>query len=148
PLAVSRSPVGHELFAARNRDALSRVLLRYIRGRRWFAGKARTVANVTIRGVVALPANTGWLTFVAIDYADGEPETYLLPLAITQGRRADEQSRPATLIARLPAGGLLYEPAGDDAFAQALLETIVRCRQLRSDFGTVTGVPARALKEL
>ncbi len=138
----------HDLFATRNRDALARALLRYVLSRRWFAGKARTVTGLTVRGAVALPKSAGLLTFVSIDYADGEPETYLLPLGITHARRGDEQTRMATLIARLPDGGLLYEPVADDAFAQALLDAIVRRRQLKGDFGTVSGVPSRTLKEL
>jgi maltose alpha-D-glucosyltransferase/alpha-amylase len=139
-----------ELLANRHRDALSRALLLYVQTRRWFAGKARTVESLSVRDAVALPKNAGWLAFVIIDYADGEPETYLLPLAITHARRADEQAsaRTSSVIARLPEGGLLYEPAGDDAFAQAVLDAIVRRQQLKAGRGVVAGVPSRALKEL
>jgi maltose alpha-D-glucosyltransferase/alpha-amylase len=142
---------GDDLFAPRQRDALARALLRYVRGRRWFAGKARTVSNISVRDAVALPKEAGWLAFVTVEYADGEPETYLLPLAIAQARRAaDEQtsSKLTTLIARLHDGALLYEAVIDDTFAAALLDVIAKKRQLKAGHGLVAGAPARALREL
>jgi maltose alpha-D-glucosyltransferase/alpha-amylase len=123
--------IGQDVFGHRNRDALSRALSRYIRTRRWFAGKARTISSVSVRDVLLLSKSAGWLAFITVDYADGEPEVYLLPLGITHARRADEQSKLATLIARMPDGGLLYEPVTDDAFAQTLLERILRPKQLK-----------------
>src|SRR5262249_4602676 len=73
-----------ELFADRHRDALARAITRYVRSRRWFAGKARMITNLSIRDAVALPRDAGHLTLVDIEYADGAPDTYLLPLAMAQ----------------------------------------------------------------
>src|SRR5205807_4393090 len=97
-----------EVFSDRNRSALGGVLETYVRSRRWFSGKARTITSLQVTEVVELPDDAGQLTFLRIDYADGEPETYLLPLAILQARRAHEQdARIPTLIARLRDGYLL-----------------------------------------
>jgi maltose alpha-D-glucosyltransferase/alpha-amylase len=139
-----------EVLAGRQRDALSRALLRYVRGRRWFGGKARTVSGLFVNDVVTLPHDAGVLTIVEIDFTDGEPQRYLLPLAVAQARRAEEQdgARAATLIARLRDGALLYEPVVDEPFAYALLGTIERRRQLKGKNGVVHGTPARALREL
>ncbi|HEX9161010.1 MAG TPA: maltose alpha-D-glucosyltransferase [Thermoanaerobaculia bacterium] len=138
-----------EIFADRNRDALNRAILRYICGRRWFGGKARTVSSLSIRELVALPKHSAYLTMVDVEYTEGEPQTYLLPLGITQARRSDEEAaKLTTLIARLREGCLLYEPVIDDAFANALLDTIARKRQLKGDHGTVAGVPTRAFRDL
>jgi maltose alpha-D-glucosyltransferase/alpha-amylase len=137
-----------EVFSDRNRDPLSRALEAYVRSRRWFSGKARTIDALQVSETVALP-DAGQMAFVKIDYADGEPETYLLPLAITPARRAAEQESPIpTLIARLRDGYLLYEPVNDAKFAAALLETIARRRTLKGQQGVVAGTPTRAFREL
>ncbi|HSP33001.1 MAG TPA: maltose alpha-D-glucosyltransferase [Thermoanaerobaculia bacterium] len=140
----------NEVFADRNRDALTSAIARYMRSRRWFAGKARTIANLRIADAVPLGKRAAYLTTVDVEYTEGEPQRYLLPLGITQARRAEEQDAPktATLIARLRDGCLLHEPLVDAAFADALLDTISHKRQFKGDHGTVAGVPARAYKQL
>ncbi|HEX9459383.1 MAG TPA: maltose alpha-D-glucosyltransferase, partial [Thermoanaerobaculia bacterium] len=138
-----------EVFAAQNRDPLVRALETYIRSRRWFVGKARTITSLQVSEKVVLPEDGGHLLFVKIDYADGEPETYLLPLAIMQARRAEEQaSANPTLIARLRDGYLLYEPVADAKIAMVLLETIARRRTLKAEHGSMTGTSTRAFREL
>jgi maltose alpha-D-glucosyltransferase/alpha-amylase len=139
-----------DLFATRHRDALARVLLRYLRSRRWFAAKARTVSSLSVQQAVPLPNDTGWLVLLVVEYADGGPETYLLPLGITRARRAEEQAavNRATVIARLQDGALLVEPVGEEAFDQVLLDVVARRKQLKSPRGVVAGVPSRAFKEL
>jgi len=137
-----------ELFADRNRDVVAVAILRYVRTRRWFAAKARTTTALTIRDIVPL-SRGGRLAIIEIEYADGEPERYLLPLNITQARRADEpDARTTTLIARLRDGCLLHEAVGEDAFALALLETIARRRRLKGDEGEIEGTQTRVLREL
>ncbi len=79
-----------EIFADRNRDALTDAILRYIRGRRWFSGKARTVSNLSIRELVPLPKRSAFLAMIDVEYSEGESQTFLLPLGTTQARRADE----------------------------------------------------------
>jgi maltose alpha-D-glucosyltransferase/alpha-amylase len=139
-----------EIFADRNRDALMTATLRYIRSRRWFGGKARTVNSLSIRDLVPLPKRSAYLAMIDVEYTEGESQTYLLPLGTTQARRADEHdsARTATLIARLRDGCLLYEPVVDSHFADAILDVIARKRQLKGKHGTITGVPTRAYKEL
>ncbi|HEY3054475.1 MAG TPA: maltose alpha-D-glucosyltransferase [Thermoanaerobaculia bacterium] len=139
-----------EVFADRNREALTNAILRYVSSRRWFGGKARTVSTLSIREIVPLPKQSAQVTMIDVEFTDGEPQTYLLPLGITQARRADEQesARTATLIARMRDGCLLYEPVIDPAFAGALLDAIAKKRQLKGEEGTIVGVPTRAYREL
>ncbi|MEK6375187.1 MAG: maltose alpha-D-glucosyltransferase [Acidobacteriota bacterium] len=131
-----------------SRDALAGAIARYVRSRRWFAGKARTITSLSVRDAVPLDRDAGYLALVDIEYADAEPDVYLLPLGMTQARRADEEgTRSTTLIARLRDGCLLYEAVADPKFAAALLETIGRRRQPAGERGLV-GVPARGFREL
>jgi maltose alpha-D-glucosyltransferase / alpha-amylase len=139
-----------EIFADRNREALTSAIAHYIRSRRWFSGKARTISNLAIREIVALPKHSAYLTLVDVDFIEGESQTYLLPLGVTQARRADEAENPktTTLIARLRDGCLLYEPVVDQTFAQTLLDTVARKRQIKGERGVISGSPSREYKEI
>jgi maltose alpha-D-glucosyltransferase/alpha-amylase len=136
-----------ELFADRNRHAVAAAFAKYLRSRRWFAGKARTITGVTIRDHVPIFRETLWLAIVDVEYAEAAPETYVLPLAM---RRAAEQEegRDSMVIARLRDACVLYEPVGDEKFASVLLETIARRKRLKGELGVVTGAPAAAFKSL
>jgi maltose alpha-D-glucosyltransferase/alpha-amylase len=136
-----------EVFSDANRRALRQALETYVRSRRWFGGKARTMTALHLQETVVLPANAGVLAFVHIDYADGEPETYVVPLGIGQARRAREQEGPA-MIARLREGHFLYEPLAEAKFGAELLDAIARRRTLKADHGAVAGTPARAFRGL
>ena len=141
-----------EVFADRNRDALlDRASSKRIRDRgAGSAAKRGRSVVMSVRELVPLPKRSAYLAIRHIDYADGEPETYLLPLGITQARRADEQetARTPMLIARLRDGFFLYEPLVDAKFDAALLDTIARRRTLKADRGTVTGTPTQAFRGL
>jgi maltose alpha-D-glucosyltransferase/alpha-amylase len=138
-----------EVLAERNRLALQRALTGYLKTRRWFAGKGRTISSLNVRDLIPLMREAGQLAILEVEYTEGEAETYLLPLGITAARRADEQDvRSPLFIARLRDGNLLYEPVTEPAFANALLDTIVRRRHLKGRGGTVSGAPTRELKEL
>ncbi|HET7710899.1 MAG TPA: maltose alpha-D-glucosyltransferase, partial [Thermoanaerobaculia bacterium] len=148
PLLTARN--WDELFADRRREALADALGHYLRGRRWFGGKARTIGSISVRDRVPLPRESGYLLLLDVEYTDGEPESYLLPLAIAPARRAGEQddTRTAALVARLRDGLLLYEPVAERAFHLAMLEAIARKRQWKGERGTLTGTPARAFRSL
>src|ERR1051326_5885056 len=135
----------NEVFADRQRDTFERALARYLRSRRWFGGKARSVGRVHVRDRVELRSSL--LALIDIEYTDADPETYLLPLAMAQARRSNEQEL-TTLIARTRDGCLIYEPLNDAAFADALLDVVVKRRQVKGKSGLLQGEPARAMREL
>ena len=136
-----------EIFDARNRDSVSRALSAYLSTRRWFGSKGRRIAAVTMRDAVELPNNVR-LTILDVEFNEGEPQTYQLPLGIANVRREQDQARNVPVIARLREGAVLYEPIQEEPFANALLDTVARKRQLRARRGAMVGAPTRALKEL
>jgi maltose alpha-D-glucosyltransferase/alpha-amylase len=138
-----------ELMNSRSREPLARAILRYVRGRRWFAAKSRRVSNLNVRDVFALEASESYLTVIEIEYADGEPDLYLLPLAIANARRAgEEDGRAATAIARLGDGAFLYEPVSDAAFAASLLDFIGSKGSLKGRSGNIVADPVAAFEAL
>jgi maltose alpha-D-glucosyltransferase / alpha-amylase len=145
PLVAART--WDEVFATRSRDALERALIGYLPTRRWFGGKARVINSISIRDAIEL-TNDMRLLMLDVEFTDGEPQTYLLPAAIANVRREQDQGRNLPVIARLRDGAILYEPVQEEAFANALLDAIARKRQLKARDGAVTGVTTRAFKEL
>src|SRR5947208_727828 len=73
-----------------SKEALEAVLLGYIPQRRWFGGKARRIKTATITDVVSVPGAEGnsYLTSVVIGYAEGDPDTYMLPVAYANAAEA------------------------------------------------------------
>jgi len=136
-----------EIFAAQNRDALDRALRSYLPARRWFGGKARVITSLAIRDAVEMP-NGGRLMLVDVEFSDGEPQTYVIPVVVANVRREQDQARIGPIIARLRDGAILYEPLQEESFANGLLDMIARRRQVRGLRGFVTGTPTRALREL
>ncbi|MDQ3280703.1 MAG: maltose alpha-D-glucosyltransferase [Acidobacteriota bacterium] len=136
-----------EIFATRQRDALSSAIAAYLPTRRWFGSKARAIQHITVRDAVELP-NDARLAVLDVEFNEGEPQTYLLPLGIANVRREQDQSRNVPIIARLREGAVLYEPVQEEAFANALLDTIGRKKQLKGKRGSITGVTTKSFKQL
>ncbi|MEO8745286.1 MAG: maltose alpha-D-glucosyltransferase [Candidatus Dormiibacterota bacterium] len=139
------------------KERLENVLVGYIRQRRWFAGKARKVKSATISDVVPVPGAPGvaYLTAVVITYADGDPDTYQMPIAYANSVEAPHilERWPRSGIASVrvkgePASGLLYDALGPPAFAEAVLGAIARRRRATGDRGVAMGATTRAFARL
>ncbi|HXG59347.1 MAG TPA: maltose alpha-D-glucosyltransferase [Thermoanaerobaculia bacterium] len=144
PLIAART--WDEIFAARNEDALAEAVVRYLRTRRWFGSRTRTISAVSVRDRIPLPRQLECLTLIEVEYTEGEPEVYLLPLAIAQPRREEEHE--GMLVARLRDGLLLREAVGEEHFDQSLLDAIARRRRWRGEAGSVAGVRTKAFRGL
>ncbi|MFH1650508.1 MAG: putative maltokinase, partial [Chloroflexota bacterium] len=147
------------LFKLRVRPALESALLNYIQQRRWFASKARHVHSAEILDIIAVPYNaeTAYLIPTELEYTDGEPEVYLVPLAFASEENAAKiiSNSPDAVIARLKPRGkdtettsVLYDALSEPDFATALLKSISQRRQFRGKNGRVTCFPTRAFRRL
>ncbi|HEY0781259.1 MAG TPA: maltose alpha-D-glucosyltransferase, partial [Thermoanaerobaculia bacterium] len=155
------------------RTALEAALAEQLPRRRWFGGKARTLRAVRLGETLPLLGDGErrvHLALLDVDYTDGEPETYALPLAFApQGAEGSaEAERVARLvaagaaIAKLasadsaapadtadPAGtGLLYDPWGEPELGAALLQAIGEGRRLRGGGLELRGVADPGFAEL
>ncbi|HZL29071.1 MAG TPA: maltose alpha-D-glucosyltransferase, partial [Acidobacteriaceae bacterium] len=82
--ADDAEPLGIAAFlAGAGRDLLSDVLPDYLVKQRWFGSKSRAISSATLAHVDPLEDINAALTTIHVTYADGAPETYQLPLAIT-----------------------------------------------------------------
>ncbi len=75
---------------------------------RWFGGKARIIQNVSVTD--AVPLSNGkevgrgkYLAMAQVEYVDGEPETYVVPLGFASGEEADRlvTQSPSPIVCQL-----------------------------------------------
>ena len=136
---------------------LEAQLQEYIAPRRWFGGKTHIIKSVRVSEAIAVPSagSTAFLLFADIDYVQGDPERYLLPLAFAAGDEAAklQLERPHLVIARLHINegnveGVLYDGIGSKDFAQKLLDTMGHRRVLKGKAGDLRGFALEAFRRL
>lgn len=158
PLLTINAGRWDAIFYDGRQTALEQALPDYLRSRRWFGAKARTIKNVTVGEFVPLPYAEGlaYLAFVTVQYAEDGDETYFLPIAYAGPQRARSLIKDArhAIIARLAINpdaepGVIFDPLSDQEFARALLDLIVSHRRLRGAHGgEVSGFTIRASQPL
>ncbi len=141
------------------RPILEEVLLSYVRQRRWFGGKARRTQAAQVLDIVPMPnaAAEGHLVLVQVDYAEGEPETYLVPLTFAVADQADHivETSPTSVIAYLDlttkgksAEGLLCDALSDVHFCHSLLNVVWRRRKSAGNKGELKAWPTRMFRSI
>ena len=149
----------HDVFLPASAARLARALSRSLPAARWFAGKAREMRSMTIVDAVPLAGTAGakkthrdWsrgaLVLARVEYGDGEPETYLLPLRVTtaEGDGVD----PASVLARLHTTEgeyVLCDAASFPEFGDALIDAMLRPRRLRGFRGRLVGSGSQWLRK-
>ena len=144
-----------EVFQGAAKAAFERLLPGYLQQWRWFGGKARQIHSTILTEAVRFPyaASVAYWAFVAVAYREGEPETYVLPLTIVVGQRAEEvqQRAPQAVLARVrrtDGEGLLCEAWGEQPFGEALLAAIARSQQWQGTAGVLCALPTQAFADL
>ena len=135
-----------DLYKRGRKPILEAALLSYIRQHRWFGGKARYTRSVEIQDVIPIPydSSVAHLILVRIEYSEGEPETYLLPITFALEERAGRvvNELPQAVIAHLKLGrrdsekeGVIYDALVEQGFRDALLKAMARRRRFRGEKG-------------
>ncbi|HEV3354449.1 MAG TPA: maltose alpha-D-glucosyltransferase [Acidimicrobiales bacterium] len=153
PAALSVSGAWESALTGRDRTAVERVLSRWLRSRRWYAGKERQISSVRITATVPLPDRIT-LTFLTVSYTEGEPETYVVPLGVADGDQADtlvrDQAQSLVAMLRRPSGdteAILYDASVLPSFGTHLLDVIAKRRRVKGD-ATLIGHAVPALRRL
>ena len=159
--AVTLSGAWDSLFTQSRTKALFEAALPdMLVHRRWYGAKARTIHSVTVLDSIPVPrtsrSDQAHLVLVQVAYTDGEPSTYVLPLAFAEGEAADAVLRemPAAAMLRVrPRGssgpdGLVYDATYDSAFAARVLSVIGQRKKLKGSSGVVQGVTTGAYRAL
>ena len=155
--AISVTGTWDSTLYGRARADLERVLPNYLKMRRWFRGKARAIRTARIFDVLPVP-NAGvsaCFTLVQVDYTEGDPQMYLLPIAYTAGDHADYIVRENLhwVVSRIRLKdkneeGILYDPLIEREFCEELLRVIARGRRLKGSEGELAAKPTKAFRTI
>jgi len=135
------------------RSQLETALAEYLPKQRWFGGKARRIKTTLVVDWGELAHAVAVLVLVEVRYDNGDPDTYLVPLAMTYGPETDRlrQDHPNAILASVishQGRGLLHDAAFADGACAALLELIESAGELPTRHGTIRGMPGAALPTL
>nr|MBA3966502.1 maltose alpha-D-glucosyltransferase [Nitrospirales bacterium] len=132
------------LIQKREKVKLENILPQYLQGRRWFGGKARIMQFVEITETIPLPQENplAVLALIRVEYTEGEPETYLLPLQYLPADRMapllDSPAAIARVRVKMKDGeqeGLLIDAMWDREFQKMLVDSISRNRRFTAPSG-------------
>lgn len=142
-----------------DRKGLAAALTGYARERRWFRSKARTQQRARIVDIFDLPGPRGrsLLVMLEIEFADADPESYLIPIGFVAGEPAVhlDHVSPHAIVAALevsgggrePERGVLYDTLATGEAAHALLVLTRGDGVLAGTHGKLIGRATHALRE-
>jgi maltose alpha-D-glucosyltransferase/alpha-amylase len=156
-LEVSRS--WDEILEGKPKAALEKLLPTYLKGCRWFGGKARPIRSAKIVETIPIASGSAQAYFTAIEiqYGGGIPETYLLPLTVASGEKATEvlQAKPKAILSRIRSKGkaqdneeILYDALFDVDFDKFLLDAISRRRRFKGESGELLALPSKVFRKI
>jgi maltose alpha-D-glucosyltransferase / alpha-amylase len=141
-----------DIFSIRTRVAMERLLPALLRSRRWFRGKDRVIRLVETADVIAFPKSHSYLILVRVEYGQGDPEMYTIPITVAMDAEAEHTLESHSELARLdgPEGrhGVLYSGLLGTAFGEELLGAMVRRRHLAGDAGELSAGHLRNFRAL
>ncbi len=140
-------------FRGEGRGELQTLLPQFLMKQRWFGGKSKQITGATLKDWAPFDQGRAALVFVDIGYASGEPDTYLVPLAIAMGEAGSAmcEHHGSSVLSKVvtPAGeGYLYDAMLDDSTAKALLALIADAGELQTQNGVAHGMPSTRWAEL
>ncbi|HEX8678813.1 MAG TPA: putative maltokinase, partial [Chthoniobacterales bacterium] len=127
------------------------VLPDYVRNRRWFGSKARSISGMRVAEEVHVSEqpDAGRIWFVEVTYRDAAPETYTLPVKITRGPAARQvaESAPHAVIARFNGAeeAILHDAVWDAGFREDLFRLMATEGKFAGRGGQLAGAAGRAL---
>jgi maltose alpha-D-glucosyltransferase/alpha-amylase len=141
-----------EVFSAQMLLSLGRFMPRMLRERPWFLGRNKTIRQILIRDVIALPPSGAYVLILDVEYSDADNDSYLVPLTISEGEKMDAVLRetPDSVIARLvlpkDRRAILHPGVLDRAFADVVLSAILKRKHFHGEKGTLVAGHARAFR--
>ncbi len=122
----------------------SKILPGYLNSCRWFGGKSRVIQNISIVSNIKIPVKDlpSTLITIEVNYNDGLPEIYQLPLAFTTYKKEEilKEVPKKGLIANLELGeeeGILFDAVYNEDFRNVLFSNIRKGRKLQNGSGNI-----------
>jgi len=127
------------------------VLPMYLRGSRWFGGKAQKIQYVKITQHIDIwmKSSVAKLVFVEVRYLEGSSELYLLPITFISGIEAEQiRETPQAVMATMktPSGdGVLIDAVFNENFRKTLLNLVIKKQTVKGHYGKLIAYPATVL---
>ncbi len=147
-----------DVLEGRRRRKVEPLLVEFLRGQRWFAGKGRVIRKGEILDAIPVGPDgvVGSLVLLEVEYVTQDPEIYLIPLAHAQGDEAVEvvEERPGSVVWRAVVGegdgeeGVVFDGSFDADFSRHLLDTVAQGTQLAGDRVGLRGIPLIPAQEI
>src|SRR5205823_4501155 len=93
-----------DALTGRERVSLERALPSWLPSRRWFAGKERVVRSARIAATIPIGESIT-LLLLSVAYDEADPETYALPVSISEDTARIENDAPHAVVAWLARPG-------------------------------------------
>ena len=125
------------------------VLPVLLRGSRWFGAKDRTITATRVQDRFDIGLGDGreaWLFVVRVEYVDGEPDTYAIPLLLAPADDPVDGGHAIEVMVDVSASDgdwQLVDATADARFGRALAQAIGRRRRFESGTSALAGVPVR-----
>jgi maltose alpha-D-glucosyltransferase/alpha-amylase len=130
------------------RSSLNRMLPYFLRERRWFRGKDRTIRQTAVHDLVPFAKSHSSMLVIRVEYGDGDPEFYTLPLSIAAGDPQGIDWVLARLQAADGGSGLLYSALQNRDFTDEILGGILRRRRFAGEAGELRASHTRAFRSI
>jgi maltose alpha-D-glucosyltransferase/alpha-amylase len=125
------------------RAQIEELLPEHLGRRAWLAGEYRPIKSAVFKEVISLPPspNPTFLTLVSVEFSEGPPETFLLPLThatLDQTKKLAE-SQSALVLAQLSGTGegALVDALADEAFCASLPRAMAAARNYEYPGGMI-----------
>jgi len=146
PPALDTGSSWEEGFTPAERSALESVLPAWLEGRRWLRAHGRDISQARILDVI--PFDSIRMAVLEVEFSQGEPEQYVLPLALESGEKpAPPQSVIATVRRAGGSQAALVDALSDPAASAALLEAIRTGTRSKGATGTIAGTARPGLPQ-
>ncbi|TAF37070.1 MAG: maltose alpha-D-glucosyltransferase [Oscillatoriales cyanobacterium] len=129
-------------------EMLLSLLPNYLRSSRWFIGADRTIQSLEISEIVPVECHnsageesTVYILFLLLNYTEGMPETYVLPVGWEELKGdADDRAIARLHFPESNEAGVLFDAAGDKGLLTALLRAIANSRSYKGTAGQLVGI--------
>jgi maltose alpha-D-glucosyltransferase/alpha-amylase len=125
---------------------VTRALPDFLSKQRWFGGKSRKIAVISLLDWAELTGAQSVLALLTVRFEDGTADNYCLTLGRRFGAAAEKirEAFPNAVIAKItsPKEGILYDAIFDDETCAALLSCIENGAKIVAEEGSIQGRPS------
>jgi len=153
-LSLIKAHCWSRLLEGVNRERLKEILPAYLGCLGWFEGTGKTIEQAQIKDSMRIyGSHLYYLLIIKIDYSEGLPDLFLLPMAYASGDEANELSKkhPQSLITRLCTDteeGIIYDGIYNEDLCESLLAMILHRKSTKNAHGCLMFYPKKATRKV